>query len=265
MQGFIFDIKRYAVNDGPGIRTTVFLKGCPLRCPWCHNPESQSTKPEQMPVKRKLGDNVFDDIQNVGYNITPEQLLEQVLKDFVFFDESGGGVTFSGGEPLMQQEFLIQCLKLCNDNNINTCIDTAGTVKLNNVEQLLRLTDIFLFDIKTLSKEKFVGTIGTQAQFDIIYQNLLSILPKAKRTIIRIPVIPDFNDDKQSIDQIIEFLKQFPNVREVSLLPFHRTGADKYRRLGRQWNMGNTKNLTEEDISPIKQQFIKANFNIFET
>jgi pyruvate formate lyase activating enzyme len=263
MQGFIFDIKRYAVNDGPGIRTTVFFKGCNLRCRWCHNPESQSSRHEEMTVKRKLGDNTFDDVQQVGYLIESGKLVDQLARDEVFFDESGGGVTFSGGEPLLQPEFLLECLKGCKTRNISTCVDTAGAVSTSLLEEIISQTDIFLFDVKTMNPDKFSEFIGNG--FSLVADNLAKVAQQARRVIIRIPVIPGVNDDEDGITQIIDVLSQYPRIKEVSLLPFHRTGADKYRRLGRKWMMGETHNLSREDLLPINERFLDAGFQLFST
>lgn len=263
MTGLIFDIKRYAVNDGPGIRTTAFFKGCPLRCRWCHNPESQSPRQETMPVRRKLGDQVFDDHRQVGYLISSDDLVEKLARDFVFFDESGGGVTFSGGEPLMQPEFLVECLEGCRRKNIPTCVDTAGAIRTPLLADIIRLTDIFLFDVKTADADKFRSHIG--AGFDIFLDNLAQVAAEARRTIVRIPVIPGLNDDDDSISAIITLLKKHPKLREVSLLPFHRTGADKYKRLGRDWLMGKTPNLRKEDLQQLNDRFTSAGFTLFTT
>lgn len=263
MQGFIFDIKRYAVNDGPGIRTTVFFKGCSLRCRWCHNPESQSLKHETMTVKRKLGDNTFDDVQQVGYSIESGQLVEQIARDEVFFDESGGGVTFSGGEPLLQPDFLLECLHGCKQRSIQTCVDTAGAVDTPLMDEIIPFTDIFLFDVKTMNRDVFAEYVGTG--FDIVAKNLAKVAEKARRVIIRIPVIPGVNNDERSIDQIVSVLHQYPRIREVSLLPFHRTGFDKYRRLGRKWQMGDAHNLSQEDLQPMNEKFTAAGFQLFTT
>lgn len=264
MEGFIFDIKRYAVNDGPGIRTTVFFKGCPVRCPWCHNPESQRMEQEQMPVKRKLGDKTFDDLQQVGYGIDVVELIDKVDRDAVFYDESGGGVTFSGGEPLMQTDFLIECLKECKRRNIQTCLDTAGTVRLGErqAEEIVNHTDIVLFDVKTADAEKFLQVV--KGNFSIFAENFRRFAESQARLIVRIPVIPGFNDDENSIDDILTFLNaQQARVQEVSLLPFHRIGFDKYKRLKRQWLMGDTKNLDQKAIEPLKERFVSAGYRIF--
>ena len=138
MRGNIFDIKRYAIHDGPGIRTTVFLKGCRLHCRWCHNPESQAVGTVSMKQVRKLGDREFEEIRKVGYGISVDELVEEIAKDAVFFEESGGGVTFSGGEPLLQPVFLLECLKACKARRIHTCIDTAGVASGAYLEEICR-------------------------------------------------------------------------------------------------------------------------------
>ena len=216
-----------------------------------------------MPVKRKLGDQVFDDHRQVGYDISSDELVEQLARDFVFFDESGGGVTFSGGEPLMQAEFLLECLEGCKQKNIQTCLATAGAIRTPLLDDIIRLTDIFLFDVKTADADKFRSHIGTG--FDIFLDNLAQVAAEAHRTIVRIPVIPGFNDDDDSISAIIALLKKHPRLREVSLLPFHRTGADKYRRLGREWQMGKTPNLRKENLKPLNDRFTSAGFTLFQT
>ncbi len=263
MNGFIFDIKRYAVNDGPGIRTTVFFKGCPLRCRWCHNPESQERQQQSMPVKRKLGDAVFNDERVVGYDIDSIELVEKIERDAVFYDESGGGVTFSGGEPLMQPEFLLECLKLCKEKNLQTCVDTAGAINTPLITDITNFTDIFLFDVKTADPKIFEEYIGKG--FNIVQGNLQILAKNSKRVIIRIPVIPGVNFSEEEMTKIIRFLRQFQGINEVSLLPFHRTGADKYKRLGKTWKMNDAKNLTQNDIEPFKKLFANYGFSIFST
>lgn len=258
MQGLIFDIKRYAIHDGPGIRTTVFLKGCPLRCRWCHNPESQHLEPELMPQNRKLGDRTFVDNRTVGYSINPEALMKEIRKDHVFFEESGGGVTFSGGEPLLQAPFLLECLRRCKAENIHTCVDTAGAVHTPLLDEICQYTDTFLYDVKTAKEPTFKDYIGTP--YPTVIDNLRHIAEAGTHIIARIPVIPGVNDSEEEIDAIINLLAGIPQIHEVNLLPFHRTGADKYKRLGRTWDMGNTPNLKAEDLSPMRQRFVDAGF-----
>lgn len=258
--GLIFDIKRYAIHDGHGIRTTVFFKGCTLRCRWCHNPESQRFETDSMAQVRKLGDKEFREVRTVGYEITPEELFQEIQKDRVFFEESGGGVTFSGGEPLMQPQFLLDCLKLCKENNINTCIDTAGIGKTEYLLEICRYTDTFLYDVKTADAEKFSQFIGEG--YSLIWNNLQTIAKQGCRIIIRIPVIRGFNDTWQDMELILDRLKTMPSLKEVSFLPYHRTGSDKYKRLGMEYRMGNMESLPESALIGLKRQFTEAGFLI---
>ncbi len=260
MQGNIFDIKRYAIHDGPGIRTTVFLKGCLLRCRWCHNPESQQFHPVVIHQVCKLGDHEFTEERTVGYTVSAEELVQEIRKDYVFFEESGGGVTFSGGEPLCQDVFLVECLRLCRAAHIHTCVDTAGAVVVPHLEEICRYTDLFLYDIKTMNRRKFREYVGEC--FDEVCRNLKTIVNSGNRVIVRIPVIPGFNDDAESIYEIITYLQTFPVVQEVNLLPYHRTGADKYKRLGMTWQMGNFESLKPENLQEFREIFRTNGYQI---
>ena len=260
MEGLIFDIKRYAIHDGPGIRTTVFMKGCPLRCRWCHNPESQHHKPEMMAQKRKLGDRTFMDNHMVGYTISSEDLMREIRKDYVFFEESSGGVTFSGGEPLLQADFLLDSLKRCKAEGIHTCVDTAGAVNTPLLDEICHYTDLFLYDVKTTNEQTFKTYIGQN--YDAVIDNLHHIADNGCRIIARIPVVPDVNDSEEQIDAIINLISSIPQVHEVNLLPFHRTGSDKYKRLGRDWGMGDTPNLSKDSLLPMQQRFTEAGFEV---
>lgn len=260
MRGCIFDIKRYAIHDGPGIRTTVFLKGCNLRCRWCHNPESQPLQPGRMIQVNRLGDREFREERIVGYDTGPEELLMELQKDRVFYEESGGGVTFSGGEPLLQPEFLSETLRLCREHRLTTCVDTAGAVACSSLEDICHFTDLFLYDIKTAEEKVFSEYIGQG--YDIVWRNLEKIVRSGKRVIIRIPVIPGVNDTVRSMEAISERLALFPSLREVELLPYHRTGADKYRRLGLTYAMGEQESLTAADLAGLKALFRRKNYHV---
>lgn len=260
MRGCIFDIKRYAIHDGPGIRTTVFLKGCNLHCRWCHNPESQSCQPVPMVQVNRLGDKEFREERIVGYSIGPEELVAELQKDRVFYEESGGGVTFSGGEPLLQQEFLAETLRLCRESRLATCVDTAGAVTCGLLENICRFTDLFLYDIKTAEEKVFSEYIGQG--YDTVWENLEKIVRSGKRVIIRIPVIPGVNNSIRSMEEISKRLVLFPSLREVELLPYHRTGADKYRRLGLTYGMGEQASLTASDLAELKTMFLRNNYHV---
>ncbi|MEA3462328.1 MAG: radical SAM protein, partial [Bacteroidota bacterium] len=144
----IFDIKRFAVHDGPGIRTTVFLKGCPLRCAWCHNPESQQMKPVTVDVTRKVNGKNVAGKRKYGEQVKVDELVEKVLRDVHYYEESGGGVTFSGGEPLLQPEDLLQLLEACKKHGLHTCVDTSGYASWEQFEAIVPFTDLFLYDLK---------------------------------------------------------------------------------------------------------------------
>lgn len=258
MYGNIFDIKRYAIHDGQGIRTTVFFKGCSLRCHWCHNPESQSFDFNTMEQTLRMGGREFKENKIVGYRTTPAELLAELLKDYVFFEESGGGVTFSGGEPLMQPDFLLECLKLCKANRIQTCVDTAGVAPAECLDEICRYTDTFLYDIKTADPDKFARYVGEG--YSLVWEHLRRIVENGNEIILRIPIIPGVNDTREELLKIIALLQSVPSLRRVNLLPFHRTGSDKYKRLGMTYDMGGVQGLTDADLTEFKALFTQYNY-----
>lgn len=262
MRGNIFDIKRYAIHDGPGIRTTVFLKGCNLHCRWCHNPESQSLEPTPMWQVHRLGEKEFREEKRVGYSITTGELWTELCKDQVFFEESSGGVTFSGGEPFLQPFFLLEMLKRCRAAHFHTCVDTAGAVKIGELEEICRYTDLFLYDIKTAEPDTFEKFIGQG--YENVWSNLGRIVQYGAQVLIRIPVVPGVNDTAAGLSAIVGRLKTLPVLRRIELLPYHRTGADKYRRLGREYGMGDTAALTEAGITGIKEYFRENGYEVVE-
>ena len=230
--GLVFNIQRFAVNDGPGIRTTVFFKGCPLHCPWCHNPESISFCKDLLyredrclqcgdcaqacpheAIKQNNGQFVTvsklcmrcgtcigfcpaDARDIIGKEFSVKELLSEIEKDVVFYDQSEGGVTFSGGEPFLQYEFLIEILKSCKENNIHTAVDTSGYTTPDSMKEAGAFTDLFLYDLKTLDTVRHQMFTGVSNA--IIIENLIHLLDRKKNVIIRIPIIPDLNDDKKS-------------------------------------------------------------------
>ncbi len=260
VSGCIFDIKRYAIHDGPGIRTTVFFKGCPLHCWWCHNPESQSVGAVSMVKINKLDGREFKDEVPVGHTVTVEQLLDEIRKDAVFYEESDGGVTFSGGEPLMQPAFLAASLKMAKTYGFHTCVDTAGVSREMISDKIITYSDLFLYDIKTADRGIFDRYIGNG--FDRVWENLARITTAGKEVIIRIPVIPGINDSEKSGKEIVQRLSQFPTLSNVSFLPYHHVGCDKYGRLGMTYKMKDTAPLSEEGLKPLKELFIREGYHI---
>lgn len=229
-EALIFDIKRFAVHDGPGIRTTVFLKGCPLNCWWCHNPESQSVKPVTVDVERKLNGKSMMVKKTFGEQIGLEDLLEKILRDQVFFEESGGGVTFSGGEPLMQPVVLESLLKLCKGKGLHTTVDTCGYSKQKYFERIIEYSDLFLFDLKNMDRDLHREHTGVDN--GLILSNADYLLKNGARVIFRIPVIPGINTSEDELNRFVSFVDERKNrLEEVHLLPYHRIAGNKYARL----------------------------------
>jgi len=224
MQGIIFDIKRYAIHDGPGIRTTVFFKGCPMRCPWCHNPESQKKEPE------KIGENEI-----IGEVKTVQDVMQEIEKDIPFYDESRGGVTFSGGEPLFQPDFLKALLSECKKKEIHTTLDTTGCIEPEIFDSIIDDVDLFFYDIKFMDEKKHFQYTGTSNRS--VIENLKSLIKKGKKVIIRFPVIPGITDKEENIKAIGKFIFTFNSIEEIDLLPYHNTAEGKYRRLRRKNKM----------------------------
>lgn len=252
-KAMIFDIQRNSFVDGPGIRTTVFFKGCNLRCKWCHNPESQSFEKQMMFYKdkctgcgkcREVCPNHLKkcdfcgkcelycpaDARKVcGREYTPAEVFAEVIKDKAFYDNSGGGVTFSGGECMLQLDFLREILEKCKSAGIHTAVDTAGNVPWKSFEKILPFTDLFLYDIKAFGAE--LHRKGTGVSNELILENLKNLSGRAD-VIVRIPVIGGYNDNDEEIRQIADFLKQIKIIK-AELLPYHAMGEHKYTALGR--------------------------------
>lgn len=250
----IFDIERNSYVDGPGIRTTVFFKGCNLKCAWCHNPESQSFKPQMMFYTSKCTGcgkcksvcpngmkncslcgkcELYcptDARKICGREYTVDEVLREVAKDKAFYDNSGGGVTFSGGECMLQVDFLAETLEKCKQNGISTAVDTAGCVPFESFEKVLPYTDLFLYDIKCIDSARHREYTGVGN--DLILENLEKLLSHGAEVIVRIPVIPGVNDSADDMLKTKKTLDGFGGVKRVELLPYHAMGENKYRALG---------------------------------
>ena len=241
----IFDIERCSFVDGPGLRTTVFFKGCNLKCMWCHNPESQNFKPEMLFYKDKCkgcgkciqvcpasGECILcgkcelyclvDARKVCGKEYTSDEIFEEIVKDKTFYDNSGGGVTFSGGECMLQSDFLVEILKKCKEIGIHTAVDTAGHIPFENFEKILPYTDLFLYDIKIFNSEKHKKYIGVGNE--LILENLKKLFEVKAKIWIRIPVIAGDNDSLEEMQNIKDFLFKHGNPEKVELLPYHAMG-----------------------------------------
>lgn len=236
VQGRIFDIQKYSIHDGPGIRTIVFLKGCALRCRWCCNPESQSFNVENM---------IFGGKEKVvGKDVTVGEVMAEVKKDAPYYARSGGGLTLSGGEALLQPDFAIALLRAAHDLGINTAIETTGFAEFDVIKRFLPHLDYILMDIKHINERKHKEFTGQSNK--LILENARKIAESGKNLTIRVPVIPTFNNTESEIREIAEFVKTLPNVSKMHLLPYHRMGEDKYAGLNRGYMLKGKEPMSNE-------------------
>lgn len=252
----IFDFAYGSCVDGPGVRTTVYFKGCNLKCKWCHNPESQSFEPFMMFYKNKcIGCKICVKVcpskqsncglcgectlycptkarQICGEKYTTDEILQEIMKDKPYYENSGGGVTFSGGECMLQIDFLCELLKLCKENGLHTAVDTAGYVPFENFEKILPYTDLFLYDIKTMDKKNHIEYTGVSNT--LILDNLKRLFERNAKIWVRIPVISGINDSVEEMVEIRKFFDKYGHPEKVELLPYHLLGENKYEACGRK-------------------------------
>ena len=243
-QGRIFDIKRFSSHDGPGIRSTVFLTGCPLRCAWCHNPEALVCDDDS------AGERVR--------NLSVKELITELEKDISYFDASGGGITVSGGEPLVQSRFVLDLLRTCRQRELHTAVDTSGCVDPAVLLEAASLTNLILYDIKSLDSavhREWTG-VGNQRILD----NLMLLNSLRMEVWIRLPMIPGVNDDQGNLDAVIQWLSA-TRFRRVSLLPYHRIAEGKYQRLGLPNRMVGVEPPSPARLEEIRDCFAAAGFD----
>ena len=239
--GRIFDIQRYSLHDGPGIRTIVFFKGCYLRCRWCCNPESQEYRFQEMEEGGKL--------RTVGRDVTVSEVMDELVRDAVYYHRSGGGITLSGGECMAQPEFAEALLRAVHEYGYTTAIETTACASHEVVSRLLPHVDYFLMDIKHMDGEKHKAFTGKDNA--LILENARFIAENAKSLTIRVPVVPTFNDTAEEIAAIARFAASLPGVKELHLLPYHRLGQDKYKGLGRSYTMAHVTPPTNEQMKAL--------------
>jgi len=252
MKACIFNIQKFSLHDGPGIRTVVFFKGCPLRCAWCSNPESQKLKPE------KMWDVIKKDHITVGQYKTIEDIMNEVTKDMDFYEESGGGVTLSGGEILAQAEFAIKLLKTLKEHGIHTTCETTGFAKPYIFNELANQIDLLFFDIKHYDNTKHLE--GTGVSNEIILKNLATVAKTHPDLTVRIPVIPTYNDTLEDARNFAILLNEL-SVCQVELLPFHQFGEKKYEYLDKNYKFLNLPQLHREDLIDYQKIIEKQNIN----
>lgn len=243
-QGRIFDIQKYSIHDGPGIRTIVFLKGCPLRCKWCCNPESQKREIQTMVQAGK--------VKTVGRDVTVEEVMEEVKKDIVHYRRSGGGMTLSGGECLMQPDFSGALLRAARESGINTAIESTGFARFEVIQdRILPWLDLYLMDIKHMDSKKH--KLFTSQPNELILENARKITDSGQKLIVRVPVVPTFNDTPEEIYAIARFARTLKGVEEIDLLPYHRLGQDKYEGIGREYSLASIEPPSNEKMEVLKE------------
>lgn len=229
--GTIFEIRRFAIHDGPGIRTTVFFKGCPLDCWWCHNPEGRSPGVEKLELRARKNGGARPGGSGqavIGREVTVAAVMDEVMRDEPFYDQSGGGVTFSGGEPLGQKEFLTALLHASRNRRLHTAVDTCGYAPAADFEEIYDLVDLFLFDLKLMDTEMHREYTGVSN--DTILSNLALLADMGNKVIVRIPLVPDITDTPENLEAIAAFLAPLKSIRRISLLPYNKLGEDKTDR-----------------------------------
>ena len=237
-KGRIFNIQRFSIHDGPGIRTIVFFKGCYMRCAWCCNPESQRYEIETLIEGGKA--------KTVGRDVTVDEIMPEILADLPYYRRSGGGVTLSGGEVLAQADFAAELLRACKEAGLHTAIESTANAPYSDIEKLLPYLDLFLMDIKNMDSAKHKEYTG--APNERILENARKVAESGVELIIRTPVVPTFNDTEREIRAIARFAMSLGSVSEYHLLPYHRLGRDKYTGLGRSYSLSDIEPPTKEKM-----------------
>jgi len=293
-KGFVFNIERFAVHDGPGIRTVIFLSGCPLRCLWCQNPEGFDIKPRLMFFSDKCtkclqcisacpnnaiylsNDEIKTDLNlcnsclkctevcNYGARkktsrlMTSLEVVDEVVKDLAFYRNSGGGITLSGGEVLMQSEFAAEILRMCKGRNIHTAIESSGYAKWGKAVKVFKYTDFVYFDIKHANDQQHIA--GTGVSNKLIIENLGKLANLEKEIVIRVPIIPNFNDSKLNISNTARLITKLKTIKKIELLPYHKLGVSKYERLGGKYSLNDIDPPKEANLAKLKSSI--ENFNL---
>ncbi|MGD9079201.1 MAG: glycyl-radical enzyme activating protein [Desulfobacterales bacterium] len=296
VEGTIFDIKKYAIHDGPGIRSTVFFKGCPLACRWCHNPEGLTVASQRIyhqkrcigcgeciqicpqkgltqtaagvvsnPAKCNLCQTCADHcpseaVEFVGRKVTVEEVIAEIEKDIAFYDESGGGITLSGGEPLMQPEFLLALLEACAELDLHRTLDTTGYSDRELLLQVAQKTDLFLYDLKLMDAVKHQAFTGVSNER--ILNNLKLLAKNGARIQVRVPIIPGINDDADNIDCTAAFVADLPGVEQIAILPFHNSARGKYGRLGMECLSSDIESPGDEHMKIIAGRLEKSGLKV---
>ncbi len=275
--GLVFNVQRFSLQDGPGLRSTVFMKGCPLACAWCHNPESRAPQTEFIRLRHRcMACGICSDeelseplvqnrdeedveacptgaLQTVGQEMRSSLLVKTLLRDRIFFDESGGGVTFSGGEPLMQAPFVIEAMRLLRAEGVHTALDTCGYVGWQDLTEAATHACLVLYDLKLMDETRHKAATGVSNA--TILENLKALSEIHPSIWIRIPIIPGINNDLANLEATAEFLKPLSGIQQVDLLPYHPLGESKSTRVGLTYRLHDTQTPTIEDLEALVSVF----------
>lgn len=260
LTGDIFDIKRFAIHDGPGIRTTVFFRGCPLICWWCHNPEARVDCGRDTYMKRSIDMSLPVSENVIGPEVELTTLMTEIAKDRVFYDQSGGGLTVSGGEPMMQIEFLESLLLACHERGISTTVDTSGYGPWAGFERIRELVDLFMVDLKLIDDDQHKKYTGVSNK--MILENFVNLLKAGSAVWARCPMIPGITDTEENINSIISFLVKHLDVEMISILAYNPLGEDKFDRLGIDYAPGALRTQSPEEMKAIASRFEDAGLNV---
>jgi pyruvate formate lyase activating enzyme len=275
--GLVFNVQRFSVHDGPGVRTTVFMKGCALTCSWCHNPESQSASPAFVRLQHRCmrcgrcTDEELEDpvvygrdehdvdacptgaLQLVGDRVTAPALVTSLLSDRVFFDESGGGITISGGEPLVQAPFVTDVLARLRAEGVHTALDTCGFTPWPYLRDTAAHADLVLYDLKLMDPARHEAATGVRN--DRILENLEALADVHANIWVRVPIVPGVNDDDENMEATAAFVRSLPGIRQVDLLPYHPTGEPKFARLGMSYALHGATTPDQHQLDTIAARF----------
>lgn len=287
IKGIVFDIQRYSIHDGPGIRTNIFLKGCPLRCQWCHNPEGLSSKKEISYLEKKCvncgacvaacpmdchnitleGIHVFNRaaciacgectqacmflaLEQIGREMTAQEVIDEALADQEFFSSSSGGITLSGGEPLYQPEFAAEILRIAKEKNVTTCLETSGFASESTIKKIIPFVDLFLFDIKETSSQRHIEFTGVPNE--PILNNLRFISQSGGKIVLRCPIIPQVNDRIEHAVAIADLANELKGVIRIELEPYHPLGLKKRERFGIAAEYTRDTFLKKDELEPFR-------------
>jgi len=262
LEGHIFDIKKFAIHDGPGIRTTVFLQGCPLSCWWCHNPESIRNNFNNIDLETKDPNISACNSKNdpLVKTMSLDEVMAEIKKDIIFYEESGGVVTFSGGEPLIQHEFLKSILEECRKNNIHTVVDTSGYSPYTQLDTINEIVNLYLYDLKIINDADHKKYTGVSNK--LIIDNLKKLLREGKELNVRVPLIPGVSDTENNLTDLEALMNPYINSVKIDFLPYNKFAESKYSRFNERPKLGKLETQSDDVLNKIKKDFEEKGFEV---